>query len=82
VSQTNPVHTTPYFLSKINYYYHFYYDRLCGLVTRVSGYRSRGPGSIPGATRLSEKQWVWTGIHPASWIQLRSSLKKKVAAPV
>jgi hypothetical protein len=27
-------------------------DRLCGLVVRVCGYRSRGPGSIPGATRF------------------------------
>jgi hypothetical protein len=27
-------------------------DRLCGLVVRVSGYRSRGPGSILGGTRL------------------------------
>jgi hypothetical protein len=26
-------------------------DRLCGLVVRVLGYRSGGPGSIPGATR-------------------------------
>jgi hypothetical protein len=30
-------------------------DRLCGLVVGVPGYRSRGPGSISGATRLSEK---------------------------
>jgi hypothetical protein len=30
-------------------------DRLCGLVARVPGYRSRGPGSVPGATRFSEK---------------------------
>jgi hypothetical protein len=30
-------------------------DRLCGLMVRVLGYRSRGPGSIPGATRFSEK---------------------------
>jgi hypothetical protein len=30
-------------------------DRLCGLVATVPGYRFRGPGSIPGATRLSEK---------------------------
>jgi hypothetical protein len=30
-------------------------DRLCGLVVRVSAYRSRSPGSIPGATRFSEK---------------------------
>jgi hypothetical protein len=29
-------------------------DRLCGLVDRVPGYRSRGLGSIPGATRFSE----------------------------
>jgi hypothetical protein len=26
-------------------------DRLCGLVVRVLGYRSGGPGSIPGNTR-------------------------------
>jgi hypothetical protein len=32
-----------------------YQDRLCGLVVRVPGYRSIGPGSIPGATRFSEK---------------------------
>jgi hypothetical protein len=30
-------------------------DRLCGLVVRVPGYRSRGPGSIPGATTFSVK---------------------------
>jgi hypothetical protein len=31
-------------------------DRLCGLVVKVPGYRYRGPGSIPGATRFfSEK---------------------------
>jgi hypothetical protein len=30
-------------------------DRLCGLMVRVPGYRSRGPCSIPGATRFSEK---------------------------
>jgi hypothetical protein len=30
-------------------------DRLCGLSVRVPGYRSRGSGSIPSATRLSEK---------------------------
>jgi hypothetical protein len=28
---------------------------LCGLVVRVPGYRTRGPGSIPGATTFSEK---------------------------
>jgi hypothetical protein len=30
-------------------------ERLCGLVVRVPGYRSRGLGSIPGANRFSEK---------------------------
>jgi hypothetical protein len=30
-------------------------DRLCGLVFRVPGYRSRGPGPIPGATSFPEK---------------------------
>jgi hypothetical protein len=30
-------------------------DRFCGLVVRVPGYRSRGPGSIPDATRFPEK---------------------------
>jgi hypothetical protein len=29
--------------------------RLCGLVVSFPAYRSRGPGSIPGATRFSEK---------------------------
>jgi hypothetical protein len=29
--------------------------RLCGVVVRVPGYRSRDPGSISGATRFSEK---------------------------
>jgi hypothetical protein len=31
-------------------------DRLYGLVVRVLGYRSGGPGSIPGTTRFSEKK--------------------------
>jgi hypothetical protein len=30
--------------------------RLCGLVVRVLGYRSGGPGSIPGTTRFSGKK--------------------------
>jgi hypothetical protein len=36
----------------------FSVDRLCGLVNRVPGYRSRGPSSIPDAIRFSEKYWV------------------------
>jgi hypothetical protein len=31
------------------------YVRFCGIVVRVPGYKFRGPGSIPAATRLSEK---------------------------
>jgi hypothetical protein len=31
------------------------HDRLCGLVARVPGYRSRGPGSIPDTSRFSEQ---------------------------
>jgi hypothetical protein len=30
-------------------------DRLCGLVVRVLGYRSGGPGSIPGTTRKKKE---------------------------
>jgi hypothetical protein len=40
------------------------YDGL-GLVVRVLGYRSRGPGSIPGTTR-GKTEWVWNGVHSAS----------------
>jgi hypothetical protein len=43
-------------LQKIVFFFMFsYFDRLCGLVVRVPGYKSRGPGSIPGTTRFSEK---------------------------
>jgi hypothetical protein len=41
-------------------------DCLCGLVPIVLGYKSRDPCSIHGATRFSEKQWVWNGVHSAS----------------
>jgi hypothetical protein len=45
------------FLWSTNWIYMCYVeeDRLCGLVVRVLNYRSRGPGSIPGTTRFSEK---------------------------
>jgi hypothetical protein len=32
------------------------FDRPCGLVVRVLGYRIGGPGSIPGTTRFSEEK--------------------------
>jgi hypothetical protein len=56
-------------------------DCLCVLMVRFPGYRSRDPGSITGATRFSDKWWVWKGVHSASRIQLRSYLEE-VAAPV
>jgi hypothetical protein len=34
----------------VSYNVHVSYDRLCGLVVRVLGYRSGGPGLIPGTT--------------------------------
>jgi hypothetical protein len=40
-------------------------NRLCGLVARVPGCRSRGQGSISGATRFSEKYWAWNGVCSA-----------------
>jgi hypothetical protein len=51
-------------------------------VVRIPGYRSRGLGSIPGATRISEKQcFVEPGL--LSLVSTtRSYLKEKVAAPV
>jgi hypothetical protein len=33
------------------YLVRFFGDRLCGLVVRVLGYRSGGPGSILGTTK-------------------------------
>jgi hypothetical protein len=40
--------------------YSIYKDRLCGLVVRVLGYRSGGPGSIPGTT-WKKSSWSGTG---------------------
>jgi hypothetical protein len=38
-------------MTGIMYVIYSYIDRLCGLVVRVFGYKSGGPGSIPGITR-------------------------------
>jgi hypothetical protein len=53
------VYLTP--VSVIYLYFACISDRLFGLVARVPGYRSRGPGLIPGATRFSEKYLLTSG---------------------
>jgi hypothetical protein len=56
------------------------YDRLCGLVVRVLGYRSGGPGSIPGTTK---KKLVGLERGPLSLVSITEELRdRKVAAPV
>jgi hypothetical protein len=55
-------------------------DRLCGLVVRVLGYRSRGPGSIPCTTK---KKVVCLERDPLSLVStIEELLDRKVAAPV
>jgi hypothetical protein len=55
-------------------------DRLCGLVVRVLGYRSGGPGSIPGTTR---KKVVGLERGSLSLVSTTEELlDRKVAAPV
>jgi hypothetical protein len=55
-------------------------DRLCGLVVRVLGYRSGGPGSIPVITR---KKVVGLERRPLSLVSTTEELlDRKVAAPV
>jgi hypothetical protein len=56
------------------------FGRLCGLVVRVLGYRSGGPGSIPGTTK---KKVV--GLERGSLSLMSTTeelLDRKVAAPV
>jgi hypothetical protein len=55
-------------------------DRLCGLVVRVLGYRSGGPGSIPGTTR---KKVVGLERGPLNLVSTTEELlDRKVVAPV
>jgi hypothetical protein len=56
-------------------------DRLCGLAVRVLGYRSGGPGSIPGTTR--KKKVVGLERDTLSLVSTTEELlDRKVAAPV
>jgi hypothetical protein len=55
-------------------------DHLCGLVVRVLGCRSRGPGSIPGTTR---KKVVGLERGSLSLVSTTEELlDRKVTAPV
>jgi hypothetical protein len=55
-------------------------NRLCGLVVRFLGYRSGGPGSIPGTTR---KKVVGLERGSLSLVSTTEELlDRKVAAPV
>jgi hypothetical protein len=51
-------------------------DRLCGLVVRVLGYRSGGPGSIPGTTE-KKSSVSGTGCTQPREFKLRSYLIEK-----
>jgi hypothetical protein len=71
-------------LLSLNIHYLSYHvvgrDRLCGLVVIVLGYRSGGPGSIPGTTR---KKVVGLERGPLSLVSTTEELlDRKVAAPV
>jgi hypothetical protein len=69
--------TRCYFVGVMIYMYN---DRLCGLVVRVLGYRSGGPGSIPGTTKKNV-----VGLERGSLSLVSTTeelLDRKVAAPV
>jgi hypothetical protein len=52
-------------------------------VVRVLGYRSGGPGSIPGTTRFSDKKVMGLERGPLSLVSTTEELlDRKVAAPV
>jgi hypothetical protein len=78
-------HTESYFTQKYLKLYKFYlltisWDRICGPVVRVLGYRSGGPDSIPGATRK-----IGLERGPLSLVSTTEELRvfdRKVAAPV
>jgi hypothetical protein len=56
------------------------FDRFCGLVIRVLGYRTGGPGSIPGNTR---KKVVGLERDPLSLVSTTEELlDRKVEASV
>jgi hypothetical protein len=56
-------------------------DRLSGLVVRVLGYRSGGPGSIPGTTRKKKVVGLERGSLSLA-TTTEELLNRKVEAPV
>jgi hypothetical protein len=48
----------------------------------IEGCNPEVPGSIASATRFSEQQWVWNGVHSALVRINEELLERKVAAPV
>jgi hypothetical protein len=51
-------------------------------VVKLPGCNPEVPGSIPGATRFSEQQSVWNGVHSALVRINGELLERKVAASV
>jgi hypothetical protein len=76
VGPTHPPHFTP----QKHYYFYVFDDRLCGLVVRVLGYRSGGPGSIPGTTRKKVMGLERDSLSLVSTTE--EQIDRKVAAPV
>jgi hypothetical protein len=69
-----------FLLNSLSFFIHLssYYDRFCGLVVRVLGYRSGGPGTIPGSTR---KKIMGLERGPLSLVSITEELlDRKVAA--
>jgi hypothetical protein len=74
-----PYHEKKYSLPEHIYiisYSYIMFDRLCGLVVRVLGYRSEDPGSIPGTTR-KKSSGSGTGCTQPREYKLRSYLIEK-----
>jgi hypothetical protein len=60
-----------------------FHDRLCGLVVRVLGYRSGGPGSIPDFLKKKKEKTV-VGLERGALSLVSTTeelLDRKVAAP-
>ena len=52
-------------------------DRFVGLGSEFLTTDHEVVGSIPGTSTILNVGYVWNGVHPASWGQLRSYLIEK-----